>query len=56
MASPNSNREYAGVDRRCSERRLEQERRNLVRYESIGSDRRSSCYRRVEDAFWVKKS
>lgn len=45
---------YGGVDRRASmERRRHADRRNLVRYESIGSNRRAQDCRRKEDAFWL---
>jgi len=51
--SPLKNHEtYGGVDRRASiERRSHAERRNLVRYESQGSNRRTQSCRRKEDEF-----
>lgn len=43
---------YTGKDRRVAmDRRSGLERRNLVRYESIGSDRRVQPYRRKEESF-----
>lgn len=45
---------YTGEDRRVAiNRRSGFERRNLVRYESIGSDRRVKPYRRKEESFWL---
>ena len=45
---------YAGVDRRASlERRNHADRRNLVRYESLGCNRRAQVYRRKEDESWL---
>lgn len=47
---------YTGIDRRGNfERRLGADRRNLVRYESIGSDRRNKSFRRSEDVAWSSK-
>lgn len=47
---------YAGIDRRGNfERRGGVDRRNLVRYESIGSERRLTPHRRTEDAIWSSK-
>ena len=47
------NNSYRGVDRRSSkDRRSGIERRNLVRFESIGCDRRRKDLRREEDVFW----
>jgi len=44
--------EYKGLDRRSSsERRDHLDRRNLVRFESIGSDRREDDPRREEDLY-----
>jgi len=46
---------YAGVNRRsAAERRKVSDRRNLIRYESIGSDRRAQALRRDEDAYWIR--
>ncbi len=43
---------YMGVDRRqCSERRRGIERRDLVRFDSLGSERRVLNHRRKEDTF-----
>ncbi len=54
MTALHANKAYTGVDRRSmANRRGGSERRNLVRYESIGSDRRMTSYRRREDAFWL---
>lgn len=51
-----SSKAYAGIERRGScERRNGMDRRNLVRYESIGSDRRVIHLRRSEDAAWSDK-
>lgn len=45
---------YQGLDRRsCCERRSGVERRNLVRYEALGSDRRERLLRRKEDKLWL---
>lgn len=44
---------YQGLDRRsCCDRRNGGERRNLVRYEALGSDRRERVLRRREDMLW----
>lgn len=54
MSALKANKAYTGIDRRTmADRRNGSERRNLVRYESIGSDRRMTSYRRREDAFWL---
>lgn len=54
MSSSESRKIYTGIDRRASsERRGSMDRRNLVRYESVGSERREQIYRRKEDAFWL---
>jgi|GEM_PF-5655177 len=45
---------YYGLDRRSScDRRTSGERRNLVRYEALGSDRRERMLRRREDMLWL---
>lgn len=45
---------YMGLDRRSNhDRRGGHERRNLVRFESLGADRRVQSYRRKEDVFLV---
>lgn len=45
---------YQGLDRRSScDRRNGGERRNLVRYEALGSDRRERLLRRREDMLWL---
>jgi len=50
MAPLKRSRIYAGIDRRATfERRKSMDRRNLVRYEAIGSDRRNMSARRTED-------
>jgi len=56
--SPFKNSEtYGGIDRRASiERRNHADRRNLVRYESVGCNRRGQSYRRKEDEFWLGQS
>jgi len=44
--------QYKGLDRRSSsDRRDHLDRRNLVRFESIGSDRREDESRRDEDLY-----
>ena len=56
MAPLMSRKPYAGIDRRSRfERRRGMDRRNLVRYESVGSDRRAEPFRRAEDAAWSSK-
>lgn len=56
MAPLVSSKPYAGIDRRGNfERRVGVDRRNLVRYESIGSDRRNKSFRRSEDLAWSSK-
>jgi len=51
----NDKKAYTGIDRRSSaERRTGIDRRDLFRYESIGSDRRTTYCRRNEDVFWRK--
>ena len=51
-----SNKPYGGIERRGNfERRSGADRRNLVRYEAIGSDRRLTQHRRTEDAVWSSK-
>jgi len=51
-----SSNPYGGIDRRGNfERRSGADRRNLVRYEAIGSDRRLTQHRRAEDAVWSSK-
>lgn len=50
-----SSRTYKGIDRRAtSERRGGVDRRNLIRDESAGNDRRVMPCRRKEDVFWLK--
>jgi len=52
MSPLKSHEAYGGVDRRASlERRSHTDRRNLVRYESLGSNRRAQSSRRKEDEF-----
>jgi len=56
MSPFKSSKAYGGIDRRASiERRSVSERRNLMRYESVGSNRRLDAYRRKEDGFWLKQ-
>ena len=56
MSPLKSNKAYAGIDRRAlMERREGVDRRNLIRYETVGSDRRLQSYRRKEDDFWHNK-
>lgn len=56
LMSDSTKTPYAGIDRRGNfERRSGVDRRNLVRYESIGSDRRLTPHRRTEDAIWSSK-
>jgi hypothetical protein len=44
---------YRGLERRSScDRRIDGERRNLVRYDALGSDRRERMLRRREDMLW----
>lgn len=53
MSVPQQKAAYQGLDRRsCCDRRNGGERRNLVRYESLGSDRRERVLRRREDMLW----
>jgi len=53
MSAVKSQKTYKGVDRRGSmERRSGQDRRNLMRYEAVGSERRNQDCRRKEDFFW----
>ncbi len=57
MTTKTSAKVYTGVDRRNRmDRRSGLERRNLVRFESIGTDRRVQSYRRQEDSYWVSHS
>lgn len=45
---------YQGLDRRSScDRRNGSERRNLVRFDALGSDRRERVLRRWEDKLWL---
>jgi hypothetical protein len=54
MASSKTINMYKGLERRSSsDRRLHNDRRNLVRFESLGSDRRMGLSRREEE-FFVK--
>ena len=56
MKTQQAGRVYTGEDRRIAmDRRSGLERRNLVRYESIGSDRRLQPYRRKEESFWITR-
>lgn len=56
MAAHKAGNVYGGVDRRSiSERRRGMDRRNLIRFESLGSDRRNSSYRRQEDVTWYSQ-
>lgn len=57
MATLMSSKPYAGLDRRGRfERRDGMDRRNLIRYEAFGSDRRvEQQQRRLEDAVWLSK-
>lgn len=53
MSVSHENAAYQGLDRRSScDRRNGGERRNLVRYEALGSDRRERVLRRREDMLW----
>ena len=46
---------YNGLERRAnSERRIGQDRRNLIRFESFGIDRREGDTRRKEELFWER--
>ena len=47
---------YKGLERRSnSERRIGKDRRNLIRFESFGSDRRENGGpRRKEELFWER--
>ena len=57
MAMKEAGKVYMGLDRRSSvDRRGGLERRNLVRFESIGIDRRVQSYRRKEDVFLIGRS
>lgn len=48
-----TNRAYKGLERRSSfERRCGSDRRDLVRFEALGSDRRLGTTRREEEAYW----
>ncbi|MCW9015150.1 MAG: hypothetical protein OQL06_15390 [Gammaproteobacteria bacterium] len=48
-----SKRYYAGLERRSTrERRISRDRRNLMRFDSLGSERRDGLYRRYEDLQW----
>ena len=47
------NETYQGLERRSSsDRRIGRDRRNLIRFESFGSDRRYEKPRRQEELFW----
>ncbi len=51
MSPLESSKPYTGLERRAIfKRRAGLERRNLIRYESIGIDRRGHSVRRKEDA------
>lgn len=57
MSPFKSNEVYSGIERRASiERRVHADRRNLMRYESLGSNRRGQSHRRKEDEFWASES
>jgi hypothetical protein len=47
---------YKGLERRSNnERRMGKDRRNLIRFESFGSDRRADIGpRRQEELFWKR--
>jgi len=46
---------YHGLDRRSScDRRSGGERRNLLRFEALGSERRERMLRRREDKLWLE--
>ena len=48
-----SRNRYKGLERRShSERRIGRDRRNLIRFECYGSDRRAGYPRRGEEMFW----
>ena len=50
-----SRRSYSGLERRSIlDRRRGADRRNLVRFEALGSERRIGLYRRYEDLQWDK--
>ena len=54
MSTLKSSDTYGGIERRASvERRVRADRRNLMRYESVGSNRRAQVYRRTEDELWL---
>ena len=56
MAPLERRKSYTGIDRRGNfERRLSADRRNLIRYESVGCDRRNNSFRRAEDMAWSSK-
>lgn len=47
---------YQGLERRASaERRRGRDRRNLIRFESYGCDRRYGQPRRQEEMFWDRR-
>ena len=50
------NETYQGLERRSSsERRRGRDRRNLIRFESYGCDRRYGQTRRQEELFWDRR-
>ena len=56
MTPLTNNEAYAGVNRRSSiERRSQLDRRNLTRFSSLSSGRRTHLCRRKEDEFWMAK-
>ena len=55
MTTVSSSDQWDGIERRVNrERRLLLDRRNLIRFESLGSDRRSGLPRRKDDIYWQK--
>lgn len=54
MSDTHEKTAYQGLDRRSSfDRRNGGERRNLLRYESLASERRERMLRRREDVLWL---
>jgi len=51
-----SSETYNGLERRSScERRIGRDRRNLIRFESFGCDRRYGQMRREEELIWGRR-
>jgi hypothetical protein len=51
-----SSEPYQGLERRSiSERRMGRDRRNLIRFESFGCDRRYDQLRRQEERLWDRR-